>query len=104
MSLKDAVKQFLLKRHIVLSKPPGQFNVTEYKLRQIRDRGLNMDVIIDGGAAGGWFAKIIKETYPNAKVVMIEPRDDMQAELKQMADRYPGMSVVKQLVGPRVDE
>jgi FkbM family methyltransferase len=104
MSLKDAVKRFLLKRNTVLSKPPGQFQVTEYKLRQLRDRGLKLDVIIDGGAAGGWFAKIIKEIYPNVKVVMIEPREDMQAELNQIAIQHSGMSVVKQLVGPRVGE
>lgn len=104
MGWKDAIKSFLLKRNTILSKPPGQFNVTEWKLHQIKQRGLDVKVVVDGGAAGGWFAKIIKNIYPNATVVMIEPRDDMQQELNELARQLPGLSVVKQLVGPHSGE
>ena len=82
------VKRFLLKRNMVLTRPPGQFNASDWKLQQIKRRGWDLKVIIDGGAAEGSFTQFIKGIYPEAKVIAIEPRPETQAKLTQVASNF----------------
>ena len=78
-SWRKFVKNFLLRRNIILSRPPGQFTIDEIKLRQVRERGLEVRMAVDGGAAKGVWARLMKEVYPEAQILCIEPRDDAQA-------------------------
>jgi FkbM family methyltransferase len=104
MALRDWIKAFLLKRNTVLSKPPGQFIATDYKLARIRDRGLKIDVAIDGGAALGAFTEVLKAIYPDARIVMIEPREDARPSLASVARKFPGVTIVNKLIGSEVGE
>lgn len=97
--VRELIKKALLRRDMILSRPPGQFNITELKLAKARDRGLKVDMAIDGGAAEGTWAEEFKTIYPDAKVLCIEPRDDAQAELKRRAAELKGVSVAQTLVG-----
>ena len=97
---RDAVKRWLLQRDIILSRPPGQFTIGRIKWPKVRDRGLNIAVALDGGAHVGEWAEELKEFYPHAQVLMVEPREEAQARLQAMAARLPGLRVVKSLLGP----
>jgi FkbM family methyltransferase len=99
MSWRDVIKGVLLKRNIVLSKPPGQFNVGDWKLHQLKRRGLEFRVIIDAGAAEGSATRMFKQLYPDAHVVAIEPRQDVLPKLQQLAAELKGVTVVSSLVG-----
>jgi FkbM family methyltransferase len=104
MGWRQSIKRFLLSRNIVLNRPPGQFNVGDWKMRQIKARGLDLRVIIDGGAAEGAVTRGFKELYPRAKVVAIEPRQETLPRLNQLACDFNGITVVPALIGAQVGE
>lgn len=95
------VKDWLLSHNIILSRPPGQFVITPIKLRQIRDRGLKVGLAVDGGAAEGAWAREFKSIYPAAEILCIEPRNEPQVELQQMAREFSGIHIAQTLVGDR---
>ena len=101
-SWRDFLKNQLLKRDIVLSRPPGQFNIGLIKLPAIKRRGLNLSMVVDAGAADGGFAREIRAIYPDAKVLCIEPRTDAQPKLKQLASELSGITIAQTLVGDKV--
>src|SRR5689334_19976067 len=82
--LREAIKSLLLKRGAVLSRPPGQFVVSDYKLRATAARGLQVRSAIDGGAADGEWTRGFKRIFPDAQVLMVEPRADAQPTLRQV--------------------
>ena len=96
---RDAVKRWLLQRDTILSRPPGQFSIAHIKWRQVRDRGLSIAVALDGGAHVGDWAEELKEVYPHAQVLMVEPREEVQGELESLAKRLPGLRAAKTLLG-----
>ena len=100
MSLvREAVKSWLLKRDVVLSRPPGQFNVEDVRLRRAKALGLDVRVAVDGGAASGDWTRAFKAIYPDAQVVCVEPRDDAQTDLKALASELKGIHVAQTLLG-----
>ena len=98
--MRELIKKQLLQRDMIISHPPGQFSITELKLAKARDRGLNVRMAIDGGAAEGEWAEQLHEIWPAAQVLAIEPREDAQAALKARAAKLPGMVVAQTLLGP----
>jgi FkbM family methyltransferase len=97
--VRELIKKALLRRDMILSRPPGQFNITELKLAKARDRGLKVNMAVDGGAAEGFWAEELKKIYPDAQVLCVEPREDAQAELRRHAAALGGVSVAQTLVG-----
>ena len=97
--VRELIKRALLRRDMILSRPPGQFNVTELKLARARDRGLRVNMAVDGGAAEGEWAEHFKQIYPDAKLLCVEPRDAAQPELKRRAAALSGVSVAQTLIG-----
>jgi FkbM family methyltransferase len=97
--LKSAIKNFLLTRGAILSRPPGQFIIGDYKLRATVARGLTIRSAIDGGAADGDWTRSLKEIAPDAQVLMVEPRGDAQPALRAMASSLPGVQVAQVLLG-----
>jgi FkbM family methyltransferase len=97
-SLREVVKSGLLKRGIVLSRPPGQFNVEEVRLRKAKSLGLDVRVAVDGGAATGDWTRQFKAIWPDAQVVCVEPRDDAQGALKALASEMKGIHVAQTLL------
>jgi FkbM family methyltransferase len=101
---REWVKGMLLRRGIVLSRPPGQFLIGDIKLRSMRERGLKLDMAIDGGAAEGAWARLFKQVYPEAQVLCVEPRDDVQEKLAAVARELGGIQIAKTLIGEKPGE
>ena len=99
--LREFVKQVLLSRGMVLSRPPGQFSLQQVKLENARRRGLKIEAVIDGGASDGSWAREIQATYPNARVLCVEPREECQAGLAQTARELKGVDYAATLLGDR---
>ncbi len=97
--VRDLIKRWLLRKDIILSRPPGQFVITEIKLRKMRDRGLKIQCAVDGGAAEGGWAREFKGIYPEAQVLCVEPRDAEQARLAELARELKGVHIGKTLLG-----
>jgi len=97
-SPRTLVKDLLLKRGVALSRPPGQFNVEDHRLRRARALGLDVRVAVDGGAASGDWTRQLKSIYPDARVLCVEPRDDAQAALRATASELPGVQVAQTLI------
>jgi FkbM family methyltransferase len=97
--LQEQVKKTLLRRGVVISRPPGQFSITEYKLQAMLNRGLKIRTVIDGGAAEGEWTRMIKALAPDARVLMVEPRDDAQASLRSTAAELKDVQLAQVLLG-----
>jgi FkbM family methyltransferase len=98
--LKSAVKGWLLRRNMILSRPPGQFNIPMLKLRCACARGLRVGCAIDGGAHEGDFALEIRKVWSDAQVLMIEPRAEVQPRLRALAGAHVGLHVAAVVLGP----
>jgi len=99
MSWRTLVKGWLLKRDIIVSRPPGQFNNHAYKLSAAKARGLDVRSALDGGAACGGWARLIREIFPGVEVLAVEPRDEVQAELRAVQAELGRVKVAKTLLG-----
>lgn len=97
--LRRLIKNQLLKRGVVISRPPGQFNVGLHKLLAVRNRGLRVDCAVDGGAAEGVWAREFKSAYPQAQLLCVEPRADVQQALHQLANELGRMHIAPVLLG-----
>jgi FkbM family methyltransferase len=105
MALRDWVKDWLLrKRGAILSRPPGQFNLIPYKLEAARDRGLTIRSIVDGGASEGYWAVAVRTVWPDARLLLVEPRDDVQPQLQRNAAQLGNAQVAPVLLGPAEGE
>jgi FkbM family methyltransferase len=96
--LRHMVKRRLLEHGIVVSRPPGQFNIAQHKLAAARARGLTIRAAIDGGAADGSWTRAFRHVYPDAEVLCIEPRascaDDLQRIAQELGHvRYAGLCI-----------
>ena len=100
--IRSWIKAYLLKNNAILSRPPGQFIVTPLRLKKSRDRGLKINFAVDGGASDGAWAREFLEIYPGAKVLAIEPRDEVMDDLKKTAAEFPTIEIAKTLVGDKV--
>jgi FkbM family methyltransferase len=97
--IKSLVKKWLLRHNIVLSRPPGQFNVGAFKLRAARDRGLKVNLAVDGGASNGGWTREFRVIFPDARILCIEPREDTQDNLKAMAAELGNIEIAQTLIG-----
>ena len=97
--LKQLIKRWLLRHDIVLSRPPGQFIATAWKLRALRKRGVDVRVAVDGGAAEGGWATEFLTVYPQAAVICVEPREDAQEPLRKLAASEPRVRIVQSCLG-----
>src|SRR5450432_3733776 len=98
-TLGGLIRDWLLKRDILISKPAGQFYLGHHRLLRAKARGLKLQCAVDGGAATGKWARSFKEIYPDAQVLCIEPRDSTQTELQKLASELKGIHIAKTLIG-----
>lgn len=97
--IRSTVKKWLLSRDTVISRPVGQFSVWEQKLQKTKARGLRITSALDGGAARGDWTREFKAIFPDAKVIAVDPRDDVQSELQLVARELSGVTVAQTLLG-----
>ena len=97
-ALRSLVKGWLLRRGMVVSRPPGQFRIDDYRLRRARACGLEVRLAVDGGAATGEWTREFRAVYPEAQVLCVEPRDDAQPALRALASELKGVHVAQTLV------
>ena len=102
--IRPLVKKWLLARDAVLSRPPGQFNVWEVRLRKARARGLRLERVLDGGAATGTWTRELRSIFPDAGVLAVDPRDDVQPELQRLKSELGNITVAQTLLGESVGE
>lgn len=67
----------------------GDFGM-ERALRGLAERGYQPEVIYDVGAAEGAWTRLAARVWPKAKFVCIEPLEERDAALKQLAADLPG--------------
>ncbi|HYE19880.1 MAG TPA: FkbM family methyltransferase [Tepidisphaeraceae bacterium] len=99
MSLRSLIKRWLLKRDMILSRPPGTFAVPGYKLAAAKARGLDVRTIVDGGAAVGDWTRMARSIWPGAHILAVEPRDDAQSELERAKAELGNVTIARQLLG-----
>lgn len=92
-------KNWLLSRGIVLSRPPGNLMIGPVRLRLARDRGLQVRLAVDGGAATGAWTRELLALYPASNVVCVEPRDSAQSSLHALRSEHGGVHIVQTLLG-----
>ena len=98
--LRELVKKMLLGRGIVLSRPPGQFSLQQVKLQNARRRGLQVNSIIDGGASdGSWAREVKQQTFPDARVLCVEPRAECRDALERTRREVSGVDYALTLIG-----
>ena len=74
------------------SRPIG--NVQSF-LEDILARGFHPRGIIDVGAHMGYWTVMAKSVFPEAKVLMIEPQEEMEEALKHICRAYKGLEYIK---------
>jgi FkbM family methyltransferase len=104
MAFRSLVKDWLLRRGMVLSRPPGQFSAQQYKLAAAKARGFDVRSALDGGAAHGAWTRAIREVFPGAAVLAVEPRDEVLPELRRAAAELGRVEVAQTLLGSREGE
>jgi FkbM family methyltransferase len=97
--VREIVKKILLDRGMIISRPPGQFSLQQVKLQNAKRRGLQVNSIIDGGASDGSWAREVKQTFPDARVLCIEPRFECKNGLEQTKREVSGVDYALTLVG-----
>lgn len=98
---KEWIRTWLERRNVIVGLPPGQISVLHLRMPSLKRRGLEVKCAVDGGAASGDWTKQCKAVYPDATILCIEPRDDQQAALRQLAAEHSNIVIAKTLVGPR---
>jgi FkbM family methyltransferase len=104
MNIRHTLKQWLLRRGIVVSRPPGQFNILAYKLAAAKARGLDIRTVVDGGAAHGTWTRELRTIWPAARVLAVEPRDEVQPALEQTRAELGDILIARELLGEREGE
>lgn len=97
--LRRLIKRWLLSRGAILSRPPGQFDVTEYKLGRAKERGLRIRHAVDGGAHVGDWARMVTQLYPDVRVILVEPRTEVHSQLNNFIRDFPNCTVATVLLG-----
>ncbi|MDD5350416.1 MAG: FkbM family methyltransferase [Chthoniobacteraceae bacterium] len=67
----------------------------EHFLGDVRARGFAPRGIVDVGANRGDWARLALKMFPEAAILMIEPQEEMQARLTELAQSRPGCHYVK---------
>ena len=98
--LKTSVKQQLLSRDALISRPVGQFDATQPKLLKLRNRGFQVKLAIDGGAAEGGWAQMLKTVWSQAQVICVEPREECASSIMALSKSMPGIHLAQTLLGP----
>lgn len=74
-------------------------------LSVLRERGVELRAVIDGGACVGAWCTLLKRHFPQAQVLMIEAQPRHRAALEQVCRRFgPSVCFADALLGPRAAE
>jgi FkbM family methyltransferase len=100
--LPGAVRRRLRRvRSLFGAEEASAFPSIEGTLRYLRDWGFSPRTVVDVGAYQGEWTRLVKEIFPAARVLMVEPQTGKQAALRQVCDAYPGEVVLSsELLGP----
>lgn len=105
--MKDPIKALLRKAGFVVKRyvPPGlevipgsdarPLGEVEKFLEDVRARGFEPRGIIDVGANHGNWTKMARRVFPQAKVLMIEPQQELAEKLTRLAESSPDIDFVQ---------
>jgi FkbM family methyltransferase len=70
-------------------------------LLSLRDKGVDLRAVIDGGACVGDWTRLLKKVYPGAQVLMVEPQARHRPTLDAVCKGFGGsVSAAHVLLGP----
>lgn len=71
-----------------------------YCFSELKRRGVDLGRIVDVGAYEGHWTRMIKQQFPQADVLMVEPLRAKQANLERLIDEYPGtVQLASEVIG-----
>ena len=97
--LRQVVKQALLDRNIYVSRPAGQFSLGPHRLKRLQSLGLQLEGVIDAGAATGAFAQEVLELNPLAHLLCVEPRPSVQPQLEALRSQHANVQIATCALG-----
>jgi FkbM family methyltransferase len=68
-------------------------------LEDLRHRELRCDSIMDVGANRGWWSKLAAAVFPEARLTLIEPQEELLPDLEQFVSSHPGSRYILSGVG-----
>lgn len=92
----------------IIARPRGMkafltwqpFSITAFRMMQtLKKQGYTFGTIIDGGANIGQFARAATETFPEARVISIEPLPDVYEMLKKNLSDRPQVEAFQAALG-----
>jgi FkbM family methyltransferase len=87
--IKDAVKAVMARTPWrIVHAPLNRFDAFDDSLTQLRTAGFAPDLIIDGGAHIGDFARLAARHFPDARLHLIEPQAACQPALAALGPRF----------------
>ncbi|MBD24937.1 MAG: methyltransferase FkbM family protein [Candidatus Marinimicrobia bacterium] len=99
-SLTESAKELVEANPLEFMKPVlSHFNA----LKRIRDRGVNVETVVDLGAARGSWSKMARTVWPNSRCHMIEANHSWERELHDLTTD-PAYSYVIAAAGPKRGE
>jgi FkbM family methyltransferase len=75
-----------------------------WSLMQIKRFGFNPNQVMDVGAFRGDWAKICTQVFPGAQITCVEPQNEVQSNLRQLAFTNPNIHIIKILLGKELKE
>lgn len=76
------------------------FSITAFEMAgALRASGLRPEVVIDGGANAGQFARAMAETFPEARVIAFEPLPEVAQTFRERLGSEPRVRLVQSALG-----
>lgn len=78
------------------------FPCMELTLRYLRDWGFRPARVVDVGAFKGEWTRMTKASFPDTRILMVEPLENKTALLERVCEEFsPSVTYVNALLGPR---
>jgi FkbM family methyltransferase len=97
--LKCCPAEWKRRLHVHLGGPD-----VRWSLRQLAGHGFSPRAIVDVGAFHGDWAKICLEIFPDAEVTCVEPQEEANSILRELAAAQPNVRVIQTLLGKEVKD
>lgn len=92
----NAVRRFFASRRASASPPAAapptswtHLDLMEPALRHLRDKGFRPQVVLDVGAAKGYWSQRAGWIFPEARFFLFDPLDESEASLRALSQRDP---------------
>jgi len=74
----------------------------QWSLGQLKRFGFEPCHVLDVGAFQGKWARTCAAVFPQVQITCVEPQDELQSKLRELASQLPNMQVIQTLLGRAV--